>query len=479
MYGILILVIVLVFCGLELARLVKLEKCPWNAVYLLLMPHLPVFLYEAIKSGNPFFTPFQIVMVITAAVVFQLYSTLRLHIYPFRENESGNVRIGILYGGRLLVQFSVLGFVLQIVYYILLFWAGWFPELMKETPVLIFDVVYTFLFVWLFMLNGSLRMLFACRRLGIVKRILICIWLWVPILNIFLVHYMCRLTRDEYQLEVFRRELKEERKDSEICAAKYPLIMLHGIGFRDLKYFNYWGRIPKELERNGARVYYGHQKAWGTIEENAADIKATVERALEETGAEKVNIIAHSKGGLDARYLISGLHMEDKVASLTTVSTPHRGSCLIDVLNKLPDSVYHFVSGLLDKSAATLGDEHPDCYHSSKQLAPAFCEEFNKLYPDAPGIYYQSYASVMKNMFSDSILSIPHFVMCLCGCKDNDGLVTIESAKWGEFKGTFRSKKNRGISHGDMIDLKREDYKGFDVIEEYIQIVKELKEKGF
>lgn len=30
-----------------------------------------------------------------------------------------------------------------------------------------------------------------------------------------------------------------------------------------------------------------------------------------------------------------------------------------------------------------------------------------------------------------------------------------------------------------MIDLKREDYKGFDVVEAYVEMVAELKEKGF
>lgn len=30
-----------------------------------------------------------------------------------------------------------------------------------------------------------------------------------------------------------------------------------------------------------------------------------------------------------------------------------------------------------------------------------------------------------------------------------------------------------------MIDLKRQDYKGFDVAEAYVQIAAELKEKGF
>lgn len=62
---------------------------------------------------------------------------------------------------------------------------------------------------------------------------------------------------------------------------------------------------------------------------------------------------------------------------------------------------------------------------------------------------------------------------------ENDGLVSVESAKWGEFKGVFSNTRTRGISHGDIIDLKREDYKNFDIIETYVRIVEELKERGF
>ena len=62
---------------------------------------------------------------------------------------------------------------------------------------------------------------------------------------------------------------------------------------------------------------------------------------------------------------------------------------------------------------------------------------------------------------------------------ENDGLVTEESARWTNFKGTIRNTYLRGISHGDMIDLTREDYRGFDVLEFYIDVVKDLKERGF
>ena len=95
------------------------------------------------------------------------------------------------------------------------------------------------------------------------------------------------------------------------------------------------------------------------------------------------------------------------------------------------------------------------------------------------GVYYQSYASVMKNPLSDTILWLPNLFISIIDSKDNDGLVTVDSAKWGEFKGVFRNKYGRGISHGDMIDLSRENYRGFDVTEKYVEIVSQLREMGY
>lgn len=125
------------------------------------------------------------------------------------------------------------------------------------------------------------------------------------------------------------------------------------------------------------------------------------------------------------------------------------------------------------------GETEPDCYSSSKQLDPVFCEEFNKKNPDVPGVYYQSYISILHNLFSDSLLFIPYLLMCTQKGSQNDGLVDVSSAVWGNFRGVLKSRHNRGISHGDMIDLKREDIKGFDVLKLFYDIVCELKSRGY
>jgi triacylglycerol lipase len=302
--------------------------------------------------------------------------------------------------------------------------------------------------------------------------------MWIPLVNFLVLLYACRLVYEEYDFSLYKENLHLTRADSALCGTTYPLILVHGVLFRDLKYFNYWGRIPKELIRNGARVYYGNQEAVGTIVTNAEDIRDKILEVLEETGSEKVNIIAHSKGGLDARYAVGMLGIDDKVASLTTISTPHRGCRFIDKACGLPEGIYRGIAKIFDHIFQKLGDRRPDFYTATRQFATTDSESFNRTVADSPKVYYQSYMTKMKSAAGDLTLALP-WLMIKNLEGDNDGLVGVDSAVWGEFQGVLESTSRRGISHGDIIDLKRADYKGFDVLEAYVHMVAALKEKGF
>ena len=338
--------------------------------------------------------------------------------------------------------------------------------------------VLAFLLCYLGMFTGLLWLCIICRRLRIMKRLIVWIMLWIPVLNYGLAWYVRGLAYQEIDHNIHKIRLDDVRVERQICRTRYPLLLVHGVGFRDFHYFNYWGRIPRELTRNGARVFYGHQEAWGTVEDNAEILRDKIHEILKETGAQKVNILAHSKGGLDSRYLISGLSMAPYVATLTTINTPHRGSALVEFLMRLPDPVYRGVCRLIDGYFGRLGDKRPNAYLASRQLSCAYASEFNQRYPDAPGVWYQSYASLMKHGFSSKLLCIPYWILKALDAP-NDGLVTVESARWTNFQGVVTNRYLRGISHGDMIDLTREDYRDFQVLEFYVQLVKRLAELGF
>lgn len=96
-----------------------------------------------------------------------------------------------------------------------------------------------------------------------------------------------------------------------------------------------------------------------------------------------------------------------------------------------------------------------------------------------PGVYYQSVGSKLSGAVSGRFpLNFSwHLVKHFDG--NNDGLVGEASFPWGEKYRLLCADGRRGISHGDMIDLNRENFKGFDVREFYVQLLHELKEKGF
>lgn len=335
-----------------------------------------------------------------------------------------------------------------------------------------------FLFCYFWMFTALLWLCIICRRLRIAKRIIVWCMLWIPVLNYGLALYVRGLARQEIDHHLHKIRLDDVRVEHQICQTRYPLLLVHGVGFRDFHYFNYWGRIPRELKRNGAQVYYGHQEAWGTVEDNAEILRKKIFSICQETGAKKVNIIAHSKGGLDARYLISGLSMAPFVATLTTINTPHRGSALVEWLMRLPDKFYRFVCRCIDRYFGRLGDVKPNAYTASRQLSVQYAKTFNQNYPDRPGVYYQSYASLMKHGASSKLLCVPYWILKHIDAP-NDGLVTVASAQWANFRGVVTNRYLRGISHGDMIDLTREDYREFNVLEFYVQLVKDLADKGF
>ena len=143
-------------------------------------------------------------------------------------------------------------------------------------------------------------------------------------------------------------------------ATEYPIVLVHGIVLKDIAFIRAFGRIGRALEAAGNSVSTADTDGFGTIETNALLLKAHILRVLETTGAEKVNLIAHSKGGLDAKYMLGRLGMAEKVASLTTLSTPHRGAKIATWIFHLPRPLTKFIAFWVDFWYRLFRDKHPD-----------------------------------------------------------------------------------------------------------------------
>ena len=328
--------------------------------------------------------------------------------------------------------------------------------------------------------NGMIRVYLFSKQLGIRYRIIGIILGLIPIAHIVMLIIIIKVCKDEVEFENNKIKLNKSREKDEICKTKYPIILVHGIFFRDFEKLNYWGRIPSELVRNGATIYYGNHSSSLSVKDSAEELAIRIKEIVKETGCKKVNVIAHSKGGLDTRYAISNLKMDKYIASLTMINTPNHGCLFADYLmNKAPASLKNKVASGYNFTLKKLGDTSPDFIAGVNDLTQSETEKLNKKMKSSKNVYYQAYGSVLKHATSGRFpLNLTNnFVHKFDG--KNDGLVGIESFAIDKEFTLIETPYRRGISHGDVIDLNRENIKGYDVREFYVQLVNNLKNKGF
>ncbi len=327
--------------------------------------------------------------------------------------------------------------------------------------------------------NGILRVYCTSVQLGLRRRLIGILFGWIPLVNCWVLGFLLGIVSREIQVETEQEQRNKARREQGICRTKYPLLLVHGVFFRDNALLNYWGRIPETLQQNGAQIYYGNHQSAASVPESAEELTRRIREIVAASGCEKVNIIAHSKGGLDCRYGVSCLGAAPLVASITTINTPHRGCLFAEyLLEKIPQKTQNGLAQKYNATLKKLGDEKPDFMAAVVDLTAQACEKRNLQIPDMPGVYCQSVGSKLNHATGGRFplnLSYP-LVKHFDGA--NDGLVAEDSFAWGE-KYTFLTVEGkRGISHGDMIDLNRENIPGFDVREFYVQLVAALKQKG-
>lgn len=257
-------------------------------------------------------------------------------------------------------------------------------------------------------------------------------------------------------------------------STKYPVVLVHGMMAKDFPFWHAFRGITGFLKAQNICVHVTNQDGIGTIANNAAQLKEEILHILQTERCEKVNIIAHSKGGLDARYMISRLDMAECVASLTTLSTPHHGSGLSAFLLKMPPwlaGIIAFINNILFR---LLGDKKPDILQLGKELTADAMEQFNNAVPNAPSVYYQSFSSTApdKKAF---LRRIPYQVSRFCEQDDTDGMVSVHSSQWGNYRGGI----GESIDHFQMVGIygTRKKLTGVGLF--YLHIIQELKNMGF
>lgn len=224
---------------------------------------------------------------------------------------------------------------------------------------------------------------------------------------------------------------------------RHPVVLMHGFGL--LAFLARGGHLHEEamhLRLHGIAAFAPNVTPYHVIPQRAAMWKGHIEVILSQTGAEKVNLIAHSMGGLDARYLISKLEMADRVASLTTISTPHRGSSLALMATKQPERLRDLVRNAANWVGENVMEVESDFNAAVESLTPrAVTTVFNRDVPDAAGVYYASWAGSAGKGALNSINPVFRPVNAWLYGREgiNDGIVSVESAKWGDFRGEIEA----------------------------------------
>ncbi len=286
--------------------------------------------------------------------------------------------------------------------------------------------------------------------------------------------------------------------------APYPIVLAHGMaGFESIGPVNYFFNVAADLRSRGETVIEAHVPPFDSSADRALYLSGYVDSTLAETGACKVNIIAHSQGGIDSRYLISSMGYGDRIAALAMVSSPNLGSPVADVaLGLVPGFSYEFINAILGALwSVTLPPGDPSLQASLVQLATGtMINVFNPANPDDARVKYYSAAgrsdialgndACAGGMWGNSsridtlqpLLAVAEPVFIATSPDPlsplvNDGLVTVASARWGTFLGCEPADHLDEI--GQLAELFPVPISGFNHLELYRNIVSQLHTDGF
>jgi triacylglycerol lipase len=310
-----------------------------------------------------------------------------------------------------------------------------------------------------------------------------------------------------------------------LTPTRYPVVLVNGID--DSPLFRYSDRIVRVVRDEGGHdVHLATLPSWSPTRVRASALWKRIEEVRKATGAAKVNLVCHSLGGLDCRYVASpnGLRWDidvspettaSAIASVTTTATAHHGTRVADVIlglapdgdrTKTIDAFIAFTGGLFSSQQVEV---EPKLRDALTALTTSDAARFEAEITDAPGVYYQSFAGysrpfgtgdadhdarVLEACAPDEgapLARVDHDYMALplvpfadvAGKIDdgtlipNDGLVTVASARWGTFRGCIPADHMEQLGQRNLPDANVRT--GFDVARFYANVASDLAERGF
>lgn len=258
------------------------------------------------------------------------------------------------------------------------------------------------------------------------------------------------------------------------------IILVHGIlGFAKRFGMDYFRDLPSRYREQGFRVFVPELDPTEGVEFRGGQLRDQIEAAAAAGTidvSQKTHIIAHSLGGLDSRYILSPANpnpLQVPIRSLTTISTPHRGSPVADVIDN-PQALSPFPH-LPFESGATLLERALNALCISlnglRNLTTSACQAFSEQYVDNPNVSYFSSAGSGRAGFPEAsapFLLFHQYISAATG-QASDGMVPVPSAQWGSFDGSTWQG-----DHGEMIGYNLDNLlspPAFGYVAKYDQIV--------
>ncbi len=239
---------------------------------------------------------------------------------------------------------------------------------------------------------------------------------------------------------------------------RYPIVFAHGMGgFEHIGPIDYFYGVKDAMAASGHEAYFSIVDPLNTSDVRGGQLLAFVEGVIAKSGKHKVHLVGHSQGGFDVRWVAA--RRPDLIASVTTIATPHRGTPVADVgLGLMPGNTRDVLGALGNLYGMAMGFES-DLSSQLVLLSTDGAAAFNARTPDVQGIPYYSitgrtrlrpdgagcapdgtmpgfiarYAGMVDP--TDPVMYIPAGVIDGAGIQLHDGLVPVESARWGKFLG--------------------------------------------
>ncbi len=202
-----------------------------------------------------------------------------------------------------------------------------------------------------------------------------------------------------------------------------PIVLVHGFcGFDRIRLGSwtlatYFPGISELLQAAGNRVLIPALTPTAGVAVRAAQLKEFIDR---ESPSEPVHLFAHSMGGLDSRYMITHLGMRQRILTLTTLGTPHRGTSFADWGIARLERLVKPILNLFRVPTQGFYD-----------LTTKNCAAFNRDVPDVPEVRYFSVAGQHDGGYLNPEWFLPHGIV-LKTEGPNDGVVSVASATYGE-----------------------------------------------